>query len=321
MGAASDAVRRLSEKASDKNGKGKPAEKAASDLGHYREIDSLTTARGRVEIIALDDIEADPQFNARGPIDLRDKDFLAFVEDIKERGLLENLEVRVLEKPTKSGKHYSLVAGFVRHSACKLAGLTEVHCLVKEINECDAMLDNIAENEHRTKLRAYELACRCALIKKQYGLTGDQIGQKLHKSRSHVNNLIRCIEKLPAPILDAFKRHDDAASTMDYIRLSALPNKDEMMAAWRMMFGKNAGEEGVPLEKRERGEKDKPLRVKSRDKIKILIHDLRRADDIFLESDWESLTDRDREVARQVCRWIIGEVQRYPIKLPPEDIG
>jgi len=311
MGAAADAVKRIGEKAektSEKsNGKGAEA------------TTFLPVGKGRIEIIKLDDIEVDAKFNARGPIDVREKDFLLFVSDIKERGLLENLEVRTLEKPTKSGKRYSLVAGFVRHCACKLAGLTEVHCLVKDISECDAMLDNLAENEHRWKLRAYELACRCALLKKDYDLTGDQIGHKLHKSKGHVNNLIRCIERLPAPILDAFKRHDDAASTMDYIRLSSLDSKEEMMTAWRQMFGKSAGEPGVPLEKSARG--DKPLRVKSRDKIRILIHDLRRADDIFLESDWASLTDRDREVARQVCRWIIGEVQRYPVKLPPEDAG
>lgn len=313
MGAATDAVKRLGEQKVREKSNGKAVEDGPASLA------SLAVDKGRIEVIKLDDIEADAKFNARGPIEVRDKDFLAFVADIKERGLLENLEVRTLEKPTKAGKHYGLVAGFMRHCACKLAGLTEVHCLVKDISECDAMLDNLAENEHRWKLRAYELACRCALLKKEYGLTGDQIGQKLHKSKSHVNNLIRCIEKLPTPILDAFKRHDDAASTMDYIRISALDSKEEMMAAWRQMFGKAAGEPGVPLDKAARGER--ALRVKSRDKIRILIHDLRRADDIFLESDWASLTDRDREVARQVCRWIIGEVQRYPVKLPPEDVG
>jgi ParB/RepB/Spo0J family partition protein len=315
MGAATDAVKRLSEQ--KEKAAEKPNGKAGDRSGSVGA--GLTVDRGRIEVIKLDDIDVDSKFNARGPIDVREKDFLLFVSDIRERGLLENLEVRTLEKPTKSGKRYSLVAGFMRHCACKLAGLTEVHCLVKDIGECDAMLDNLAENEHRWKLRAYELACRCALLKKEYDLTGDQIGHKLHKSKSHVNNLIRCIEKLPAPILDAFKRHDDAASTIDYIQISGLNSKEEMMAAWRQMFGKSAGEPGVPLDKPARGEK--PLRVKSRDKIRILIHDLRRADDIFLESDWASLTDRDREVARQVCRWIIGEVQRYPVKLPPEDAG
>lgn len=312
MGAATDAVKRLNEKSTEKeksNGKGDKTDPT---------LNTLKVDRGWLEVVKLDDIEVDPRFNARAPVDERDKDFLALVGDIKERGLIENLEVRKLDK-AKAGKHYSLVAGFRRHPACKTAGLTEAHCLVKEIDECGAMLDNLAENEHRNALRPYELASRCALIKKQYELTGEQIGQKLHKSKSHVNNLIRCIEKLPAPILDAFKRHDDAASTMDYIRISALPSKEEMMTAWRQMFGKNAGEPGVKLDKAARG--DKPMRVKSRDKIRILIHDLRRADDIFLESDWDTLTERDREVARQVCRWIIGEVQRYPVKLPPEDAG
>lgn len=283
---------------------------------------ALTTDRGEILILDLDAIEVDQKFNARGPVDEKDKAFQALAGDIKERGLIENLEVRKLKKPNNKGQVYGLVAGFRRHPACRTAGVSRVVCLVKDIDESDAMLDNLAENEHREGLRPYELAARCALLKKDYGLTGDQIGQKLHKSKSHVNNLIRCIEKLPTPILEAFRRAgpDDALKVMDYVRLSGLDSKNEMMEMWRTIQGKlqRPTEDGPARKKR--GDEDKPMRVKSRDKLTLLMHHLRDGEDVWIDNEWKTMSDRDRAVARSVIRWAIGDVQRYPVTLPQEEI-
>lgn len=298
------------------------SEKNGSMVVHEAPTVSLQTDRGEIVILDLDAIEVDQKFNARGPVDEKDKAFQALASDIRERGLLENLEVRKLKKPNGKGQLFGLVAGFRRHPACRTAGLTRVPCLVKDIDESEAMLDNLAENEHREALRPYELAARCALLKKEYSLTGDQIGQKLHKSKSHVNNLIRCIEKLPTPILEAFRKagENDALAVMDYVRLSGLEGKMQMMEVWRVMLGKiqRPTEDGPG--KKTRGDEEKPLRVKSRDKLTLLMHHLRDAEEVWIDNEWKNMSDRDRAVAKSVIRWAIGDVQRYPVTLPQEEV-
>ena len=115
---------------------------------------------------------------------------------IAESGIIQPLVVRTLP----DGR-YSLIAGERRLRASKLAGLTHVPVVVHEAADADAFLLALVENVQRRDLDPLEEADAYQRLVSAYGMTQDQVADRVGKSRPAVANTLRLL-KLPAAILN-----------------------------------------------------------------------------------------------------------------------
>jgi len=109
-------------------------------------------------------------------------------QSIKSRGLIQPIVVR------PDGHNYQIVAGERRWRAAQRARLHEVPVIVRELNDAETMEIALVENIQRQDLNAIEEAEAYSRLIGEYGHTQEALGKLVHKSRSHVANLMRLLE-------------------------------------------------------------------------------------------------------------------------------
>jgi ParB family transcriptional regulator, chromosome partitioning protein len=119
---------------------------------------------------------------------------------IGERSVLQP----VLVRPVENGR-YQLVVGERRWRAAKLAGLETIPALVSPYDDGAALEAGLIENMAREDLNPVEEARACATLVRDLGLTLEQVGQRVGRSRSAVSNLMRLLD-LSAEILELLER-------------------------------------------------------------------------------------------------------------------
>ena len=129
-----------------------------------------------------------------------DEDALAELADsIEKHGLIQPIVVR----PTSSGV-YQIVAGERRWRACRMAGLSEVPVVIKELDDQKYFEIALIENLQREDLNAVEEALGYRTLVDTYGLTQEQVAESVGKSRSAVTNALRLLNLGPKA-LEALK--------------------------------------------------------------------------------------------------------------------
>ncbi len=158
--------------------------------------------------------EADPQELRELPVELieanpnqprRDFDegsLQALAGSLAERGVLQP----VLVRPRRGGT-YELVAGERRWRAARIAGLATVPALVRERDDAQALELALIENMAREDLNPVEEARACAALVEELGLTREEVGRRVGRSRVAVSNLVRLLD-LPDEALGAMQRGD-----------------------------------------------------------------------------------------------------------------
>ena len=122
----------------------------------------------------------------------------ALAQSIKEKGVLQPLLVR------KTNNGYELIAGERRLRASKLAGLTEVPVIVKEMNDQEVLEVALVENLLRENLSAIEEAEGLQRLIDEFSHTQEALSQIIGKSRSHIANTLRLLT-LPKSVQDLIK--------------------------------------------------------------------------------------------------------------------
>lgn len=115
-------------------------------------------------------------------------------ESIRIHGVIQPLLVR-----PAAGGTYQLVAGERRWRAARMAGLTGVPAVIKELSEQEAMELALIENLQREDLNPIEEALGYQELMDAYGFTQEQVAKRVGKSRSAVANALRLIS-LPEEI-------------------------------------------------------------------------------------------------------------------------
>ncbi|RYM04692.1 ParB/RepB/Spo0J family partition protein [Sporolactobacillus sp. THM7-7] len=138
-----------------------------------------------VENVKLSDLRPNPY----QPRKTFHEDALAeLTKSIKEHGIIQPLIVR------KSIKGYDIVAGERRYRSAKLAGMTEVPVIVKELSDQDMMQIALIENLQRENLNPIEEATAYRKLMDGMKLTQDELAKKLGKSRPHIANHLRLLQ-------------------------------------------------------------------------------------------------------------------------------
>ncbi len=122
-------------------------------------------------------------------------------DSIAQHGVLQPLLVRPM-----IGGGYQLVAGERRWRASRIAGLTQVPVIIKELNDSDAAVISLIENLQREDLNPVEEALGFSSLIKDFNLTQEEAAAKVGKSRPAVANALRLL-KLPEKVLDMVREN------------------------------------------------------------------------------------------------------------------
>jgi ParB family transcriptional regulator, chromosome partitioning protein len=115
------------------------------------------------------------------------------VESIRARGVLQPILAR--HHPTDPN-HYQIIAGERRWRASQQAGLHEIPVLVRDLSDSEAMAAALVENLQRQDLNPIEEAEGYRRLLDEFGLSQEELGEAVGKSRSHIANTLR-LRNLP----------------------------------------------------------------------------------------------------------------------------
>ncbi|NOZ05576.1 MAG: ParB/RepB/Spo0J family partition protein [Chloroflexi bacterium] len=140
--------------------------------------------------------------NPRQPRHQMDQQLLEELSaSIREHGVLQPLVVTRLdhEGDAEDVTHYQLIAGERRWTAARMAGLTRIPVVVKEATPQQLLEIALVENVQRADLNVLEEALAYQQLSKEFGLSQEEIAEKVGKSRVAVANTMRLL-RLPADI-------------------------------------------------------------------------------------------------------------------------
>jgi ParB family chromosome partitioning protein len=118
-----------------------------------------------------------------------DEALQALADSVKERGVLQPVLVR-----PRPGGTYELVAGERRWRAARVAGFETLPALVQERDDARSLEDALIENMAREDLNPIEAARAVAGLVEELGLTREEVGRRVGRSRVAVSNLLRLLD-------------------------------------------------------------------------------------------------------------------------------
>ena len=153
-------------------------------LGSNKEVNQKT-----VKEVSIDNISAG-RFQPRSNFD--EGKLLELTESIKNHGVISPILVREMGL-----NKYEVIAGERRLRASKKAGLTTIPCLIDQKKDQDALESALIENLQREDLNAVEEARGYDRLKREFGLTQDEVASSTGKARSTIANSIRLLNLSP----------------------------------------------------------------------------------------------------------------------------
>lgn len=183
---------------------------AAKRPGLGKGLDALIPSHPEGEILSdfngvlevpLELIDTNPQQPRKGFDDVKLRELAS---SIREHGIIQPL-VLSTQQADKSGK-YALIAGERRLRAAQLAGLKSVPAVLREADSQDHLLLALVENVQRADLNPLETASAYQSLAVEFGLSHEEIGQRVGKSRTAVTNTLRLLE-LPDVVQQAVRKN------------------------------------------------------------------------------------------------------------------
>ena len=182
-----------------------------------------------------------------------EKSIADLAESIKKNGLISPILVR------RTNTRYEIIAGERRYHACKLAGISKIPSIVKDISDAEAFKISLIENLQREDLNPMEETEAYYTLKEQFGLTHQDIADAVLKDRSTITNSMRLIH-LPEEAKSALR--DGLISTGHARALLMVENEGVMISLLRRIVN-----HGLNVREAERlaSDKGRKKREKKRD--------------------------------------------------------
>ena len=174
---------------------------------------------GRVMFLPARSIRPNPAQPRKG---FREEALRELADSIRQHGILQPLSVR------RVGNVYELIAGERRLRSAQLAGLTDVPCIVMNMDDRESGMAAMVENLQRQDLDFVEEARGISRLMDQWQMSQEQVARLLGKSQSAVANKLRLLRHSPE-VLQALR---DAGLTERHGRaLLRLPLEEEKLEA------------------------------------------------------------------------------------------
>lgn len=216
--------------------------------------DAARDVGGPVSTLPLREIEPDKDQPRK---DFDEQALSELADSIARHGLLQPIAVRAA-----AGGAYKIIAGERRWRAARLAGLSEVPVVIKDVTDAEAMELALIENLQREDLDPVEEAMGYRQLMERCELTQEQTAQKIGKSRSAIANSLRLLN-LPDDVLAFLK--EGKLSTGHAKVLLGLPDAALQSKAAEAVVGQNLNVRQTEalckkLVKPEKPPKSQPLR-------------------------------------------------------------
>ncbi len=243
-----------------KKGLGRGIESLFSE-NSLEEISSSSTEKIKLVDIVPNKEQPRKRFNEAALSELADS--------ISQHGVIQPLLVRPL-----SGGTYQLVAGERRWRASRMAGLKEVPVVIKELSDEEASVIAMIENLQREDLNAIEEADGIKYLMTKYGLTQEEVSERVGKSRSAVANALRLL-KLPESISEYVR--DGIISAGHAKALLPLEDEEKMVSLCNTIIKDNLSvretEKIVKMMTTEKKNKKKKSRDKFFDEVELSLNE------------------------------------------------
>lgn len=176
-------------------------EEAPRSVGSARPLSTnaigaeAATDETRIWLVGTEKIQANPRQPRK---EFNPEKLKELAASIKEKGILQPIVVR------KTIKGFEIIAGERRWRAAQQAGLHEVPVILRKADDADSLELALIENIQRHDLNAVDEAEAYQQLAERFGLTQEQIAQKVGKDRSTVTNSMRLLGLAPQ-VLDMLR--------------------------------------------------------------------------------------------------------------------
>ena len=153
---------------------------------------------GRVVFVPAKNIKPNP---AQPRKIFREEALAELAASIRQHGILQPLSVRRVESS------YELIAGERRLRAAQMAGLTDVPCIVMNMDDRESSMAAMLENLQRQDLDFVEEAQGIAKLMQMHGMSQEQVARLLGKSQSAIANKLRLLRH-SQPVLEMLRKQN-----------------------------------------------------------------------------------------------------------------
>lgn len=200
------------------------------------------------------------------------------IQDLSKSILEHGVVQPIIVKPSKNNR-YTIVAGERRWRAARTAGLDKIPAIIRDFDEKEMLEIALIENLQREDLNPIEEAEGINSLMENYGLTQEQVAQRLGKSRPSIANSLRLL-KLPKEVKNLLE--DGKISTGHARALLALNSHTQIIEVAELIVEKSLSvretENLVKKIKEDRARKNKP---KTMDKPSFILELENRMEEYF----------------------------------------
>lgn len=154
-------------------------------------------------------------------------DLRGLTESVREKGVLEPLLVR----PLRESGRYMIISGERRYHAARAAGLSEVPCIEKDVDDAETLELALIENLQRKDLTPFEEADGVQSLADRFLLTHEQIAQRLGRGRSSITEVLG-LRAIPDDIKALCIEHG-VLSKSQLLQVARQPSEAKMREAVR----------------------------------------------------------------------------------------
>lgn len=203
-------------------------------------------------------------------------------ESIKEHGVFQPIIVK------KSIKGYEIIAGERRVRASKLAGLTKIPAIIRNLNDEQMMEIALLENLQRENLSAIEEAIAYKSMIEKLSLTQDELSKKVGKSRSHITNILGLL-RLPNEVQEMVANNQ---ISMGHARvLSKLEDNQKIIDMAREIVNKK-----IPVRELEQEAESQNKKIKIERHSKPVNTDYKYVEELLREKLDTKVKIKDRKI-------------------------
>lgn len=164
--------------------------------GRAQAAELLAVPGARLAYISPRDVVPNPQ---QPRTEFNQDELEELVVSIREVGVLQPIVVRPLLGAAPGAPQYELIMGERRLRASKQLGLDSIPAVIKNTADENMLRDALLENLHRANLNALEEASAYQQLLEDFGITQEQLAERIGRSRPQITNTIRLL-KLPASV-------------------------------------------------------------------------------------------------------------------------
>ena len=188
------------------------------DIDNFEKKVYETATNEEIIEVNIDDLRPNP-YQPRKNFDINALQELS--ESIKTHGVFQPIII----KPSIKG--YEIIAGERRVRASKMAGLSKIPAIVRQLTDDQMMEIALLENLQRENLNALEEALAYKSLIEKLNITQEELSKKVGKSRSHITNILGIL-RLPDEVKQMII--ENKLSMGHAKTLSKMENKDEIIS-------------------------------------------------------------------------------------------